>query len=144
MSFIFTDLISYLKNNKSIVVATVNKHNTPDLRTIGGYHFDGITLYFTTDKSSSKVEQIAHNDEVAVLVQHENQVLPDFLNITLYGKAKQLAGADYDVAKHNILEGRPKVKYLDDSKNIYQVRPNVIKILDLSKKQGEQVRIIKP
>jgi uncharacterized pyridoxamine 5'-phosphate oxidase family protein len=144
MAFIFTDIITYLKNNKSIVVATVDEHNAPDLRTIGGYNFDGITLYFATDKTSNKSAQIAKNDEVAVLVQHENQVLPDFVNLTLYGKARRLTGAEFTTAKNKLLERKPYAIYDENSKNIYQVIPQQIKILDLSKKQSEQVRIIKP
>lgn len=78
------------------------------------------------------------------MVQHENQALPDFHNITIYGKAHRLTGADYEVAKHKLLERRPLGDYKEDNKNIYKVSPDYIKILDLSKKKGEQVKIIKP
>lgn len=144
MAFIFMNIIAYLKKSKSIVVATVNERNTPDLRTIGGYNFDGITLYFTTDKSSNKAEQIEFNNEVAVLVEHENQALPDYVNITLYGKARRLDGTEFNEGMNKLLERKPYTVFNEESKNIYQVIPKLIKILDLSKKQNDQIRYIKP
>jgi uncharacterized pyridoxamine 5'-phosphate oxidase family protein len=144
MAFLLENIITYLKNNKSIVLASVDGDNLPDLRTIGGYNFDGLTLYFATAKTSKKVEQLLHNDKVAILVQHENQVLPNYTNLTIYGRARKLIGAEYERGRAKLLERRPNAIYEEDSKNIYQVAPEQIKILDLSKKANEQIQIIKP
>lgn len=144
MAFLLKDIITYIKNNKSIVLATVDKDNLPDLRTIGGYNFDGFTLYFATAITSRKVEQLLNNDKVAILVQHENQVEPNYTNLTIYGAARKLTGAEYELGRTILLERIPDGVYVEEDKNIYQIIPERIKILDLSKKAEDQIQIIKP
>lgn len=144
MALVLEHIITYLKNSKSIVLATVDQNNLPDLRAIGGYNFDGYIFYFATAKTSKKVEQLLHNEQVAILAQHENQTLPNYSNVTIYGKAKKLTGAEYELGKAKILERRPNAIYEEASKNIYQVTPDRIKLLDLSKNANDQIQIIKP
>ena len=144
MALLLENIITYLKNSKSIVLATIDSNQLPDIRTIGGYNFDGYVLYFATAKASRKAEQLLEKENVALLIQHENQVLPDYKNVTIYGRAKKLSGADYELGRAKILERRPNAVYEEESKNIYRVTPEQIKLLDLSKGVKDQVYIIKP
>lgn len=144
MALLLENIITYLKNSRSIVLATVDSDRLPDVRTIGGYNFDGYVLYFATAKTSRKAEQLLEKENVAILIQHENQVHPDYKNVTIYGKAKKLSGTEYDLGRAKILERRPNAIYEEESKNIYRVIPEQIKLLDLSKDANEQVHIIKP
>lgn len=144
MALLLENIITYLKNSKTIVLATVDQSNLPDLRTIGGYNFDGYIFYFATSNTSTKVEQLQNNEHVAILAQHENQSLPNYSNITIYGTAKKLYCVEYEQGRAKILERRPNAVYEEESKNIYKVVPEQIKILDLSKKSNDQLVIIKP
>ncbi len=144
MALLLENIIAYLKNSKTIVLATVDQNNLPDIRTIGGYNFDGYILYFATSNTSKKVDQLQYNDHVAILAQHENQSLPNYTNITIYGHAKRLSGPEYEEGRAKLLERRPNAVYEEESKNIYKVIPEQIKILDLSKNSKEQIHIIKP
>lgn len=136
------EIQEYLKENKSVVLATTGEEGQPDLRSLGGYNFDGITLYFGTAVKSNKVNQIAHNSKVSVLVQHEGQVIPNYKNITIYGVAEKLSGAEYEAGKKKIQERRPNAIFDEETKNIYKVTAKKVKILDFSQKQDEQTTII--
>ena len=144
MALLLENIITHLINSKTIVLATVDQNNLPDLRTIGGYNFDGYILYFATSNTSNKVDQLQYNDHVVILAQHENQTPPNYKNITIYGSAKKLSGSEYEHGRAKLLERRPKAVYEEESKNIYRVIPEKIKILDLSKDSKEQIHIVKP
>jgi uncharacterized pyridoxamine 5'-phosphate oxidase family protein len=136
------EILTYLKDNKSIVLASIGEDGKPDLRSLGGYNFDGYTLYFGTAASSNKVKQLANNSAVSILVQHEEQVIPNFKNITIYGTAEKLTGDEYEAGSKKIKERRPNAEFDEKVKNIYKVKANQIKILDFSADPKEQVTII--
>ncbi len=136
------EIQEYLKENKSVVLATAGADSQPDLRSLGGYNFDGFTLYFSSSAKANKVAQIADNSRVSVLVQHEGQVIPDFKNVTVYGIAEKLAGEEYEAGKKIIQERRPNAEFDEAVKSIFRVIPNKIKVLDFSAKQEEQVTVI--
>jgi general stress protein 26 len=136
------EIYQYLSENKSVVLATVGKDGQPDLRSLGGYNFDGFHLYFGTASNSKKVEQIKDNSKVSILIQHEGQVIPDFKNITIYGVAKQLSSDEYIIGRQKIQERRPNADYQEGVKHIYKIIPSRIKILDFTAKPEEQVTII--
>lgn len=136
------DILTYLKDNKSIVLATVGDDGKPDLRSLGGYNFDGYTLYFGTGATSNKVKQLENNSNVSILVQHEGQIIPNFKNITIYGVAEKLSGDQYVVGKNKIKERRPNAEFDEGVKNIYKVTSNQIKVLDFLAPPEEQITII--
>ncbi len=142
MAFTQEEITAYLKANKSVVLATVGEDGHPDLRTLGGYNFDGYTLYFGTAGTSGKVKQIAGNGNVTVLVQHEGQVIPDFKNITIYGTAEKLTGAEYEKGREKIRERRPNAEFDENVKNIYRVAAKQIKILDFTADPKAQITVI--
>ena len=84
----------YLEISKTAVLATVDSNNNPKIRIIGGFGVKEITIYFSTAKESSKVEQLKSNTNVSLLFQHENQVIPNFVNVEIKGIAEELKGKD--------------------------------------------------
>ena len=136
------EIQNYLKENKSVVLATTGADGQPDLRSLGGYNFDGFTLYFGTSAKTNKVKQIADNSKVSVLVQHEGQVIPNFKNVTIYGVAKKLSGTEYEAGKKIIQERRPNAEFDENVKSIFKVVPGSIKVLDFTAKQEEQISVI--
>jgi nitroimidazol reductase NimA-like FMN-containing flavoprotein (pyridoxamine 5'-phosphate oxidase superfamily) len=136
------ELLEYLKENKSVVLATAGADGQPDLRSLGGYNFDGFTLYFGSSATANKVKQIADNSKVSILVQHEGQVIPNFKNVTIYGVAQRLSGADYEEGKKIIKERRPNAEFDEAVKSIFRVIPGKIKALDFSAKPEEQLTVL--
>ncbi len=136
------EIYQYLSENKSVVLATTGKDGQPDLRSLGGYNFDGLNFYFGTTANSKKVEQIKDNSKVSILIQQEGQVIPDFKNITIYGEAKLLSGDDYIIGRQKIQERRPNADFQEGIKHIYKIIPSKIKILDFTAKPEEQTTII--
>ena len=136
------EIKEYLKENKSVVLATTGEYGQPDLRSLGGYNFDGYTLYFGSAATANKVKQITDNSKVSVLVQHEGQVIPNFKNVTIYGIAEKLTGAAYEAAKKIIQERRPNAEFNEAEKSIFKVIPKKIKALDFSSKPEEQITVI--
>lgn len=141
MAKIPEDILTYIKENKTIVLATVDNDNQPDLRTLGGYNFDEAILYFATGKSSNKVGQIANHEKVTILVQSESQELNHFKNVTIYGRAQRLTGSDFEEGRKKILERR-QLPIDEESRFIYKVIPEQIKVLDFSKDSKEHISII--
>lgn len=133
------EIVEYLKENKSIVLATLGEDNQPDLRALGGYNFDHFDLYFGTSAKSNKVKQLEINNNVTILAQRENQTIPDFKNVTIYGEAVKLTGDDYIIGRQKIQERRPSAEFEEGIKNIYKVRAKIIKVLDFSKEPENQL-----
>lgn len=142
MAITKNEIETYLQESKSIVLATVDEEGQPDLRSLGGYNFDGYTLFFGTSAQSNKVKQLSKNNKVNILVQHEGQVIPQYKNVTIYGVAEKLTGTDYETGKSKIQERRPNIEFDEKEKNIYKVTAKSVKILDFSANTGEQTTVI--
>ncbi len=130
MSINKEEIKAYIKNSKTLSLATVNVAGEPDIRTLGGYGISDFEIYFATAKESNKVKQLKNKNEVAVLFQHENQIIPEFINVTLYGKAVLTEGEDFITGKQAILERRPQLSAVIESHNIYRLKIERIKVLD--------------
>lgn len=129
----------YLEISKTAVLATVDSNNNPNIRTIGGFGVKEITIYFSTAKESSKVEQLKSNTNVSLLFQHENQVIPNFVNVEIKGIAEELKGKDqFEEGFKYILKRRPQLNITEKTHNIYKVVPIEIKVLDFSKEKAEE------
>ncbi len=134
----------YLKMNQTIILATADKDGVPDIRTLGGYGLSDYIIYFSTLKTSNKVKQIENKKEVAVFIQHENQFISKFFNVTIYGEAVLLQEeSEYDNGKTLILSRRPSLKICKDTHNIYKVIPKKLKVLDYSQQNlKERISIL--
>lgn len=80
----------YLKETKTIRLATIDKENHLVIRTLGAFAIEAYTVYFLTAKVTEKVKQIENNNNVVVLFEQENQIIPNFINVTVNGIAFSL------------------------------------------------------
>lgn len=133
------EISEYLESSKTAVLATVDSNNNPNIRTIGGFGVNDITIYFSTAKKSKKVEEIEGNNNVSLLFEHENQERSKFVNIEVKGIAEEVKGEDrFDEGLKYIAKRRPELKLAGDTHNIYRVVPKEIKVLDFSKEKPEE------
>ncbi|MBP5598520.1 MAG: pyridoxamine 5'-phosphate oxidase family protein [Pseudobutyrivibrio sp.] len=127
----------YIYENKSLVLATVDEAGNPQLRHIGGYTIDGKDILFSTGKDTDKTKEIANNNNVALLFQHEGQ--QELKNVTLYGKARKLDEEETKKAVDLIKIRRPQLRYTPEANIIYRVESESVKVLDFSKEERQVV-----
>ncbi len=142
MSEIVTKAINYIENTKYVILATTGKDGVPRLRTLASFANDGLKIYFSTGKNTGKVQQIASNPNVSVLVQQEGQEIPSFKSVTLIGKAALLVGGkEHDEAVKLLSSKNPRFrekveKGLLDDTAIFGIKPDILKFLDFSNGLG--------
>ena len=124
----FDNIKKYIYDNKSLVLSTVDEIGNPQVRHIGGYAIDGKDVIFQTGINTDKTKEIANNNNVALLFQHEGQSIPK--NITIYGKAEKLDKPAAEVAANLIKERRPQLNYDPKLNVIFKVETESVKILD--------------
>ena len=127
----------YIYENKSLVLATVDEAGNPQIRHIGGYTIDGKDILFSTGKDTDKTKEIANNNNVALLFQHEGQ--QELKNVTLYGKARKLDEEETKKAVDLIKIRRPQLRYTPEANIIYRVESESVKVLDFSKEERQVV-----
>jgi uncharacterized pyridoxamine 5'-phosphate oxidase family protein len=126
------DIEDYLKGAKSVVLATVDKDGTPQVRHLGGYGVEGADVYLNTAANSEKVEQIKANPKVTLLFHQEGQQIPNLKNITVYGEARILSGEEFDKAADIIKKRRPQAQISKGVNAIIHVIPEKVKVLDFT------------
>lgn len=126
----------YLKESKSLVLATVDEDNNPQIRHLGGYNIDGKDIVFLTTNGTGKTKDIEKNPNVSVLFQHEGQQAPK--NITVYGRAERLEGQAASDAAGLIKVRRPQLSYNPPLSVIYRVKSEKIKVLDFAREEKQQ------
>lgn len=138
------EIKNYLKETNTIELATVNEENQPVIRTLGGFVIDGFITYFSTSKETEKIKQIAKNNHVAILFQHENQIIPNFVNVTINGIAEDIEDLEeFNKVAQLIKIRRPHLNLTQEKNNIYKVVPKKVKILDFTKENiEERVKLI--
>lgn len=127
----------YIYENKSLVLATVDEAGKPQIRHIGGYTIDGKDILFSTGKDTDKTREIANNNNVALLFQHEGQ--QELKNVTLYGKARKLDEEETKKAVDLIKIRRPQLRYTPEANIIYRVESESVKVLDFSNEERQVV-----
>lgn len=127
----------YIYDNKSLVLSTVDEVGNPQLRHIGGYTIDGKDILFQTGAGTDKTKEIARNNNVALLFQHEGQQAPK--NVTIYGHATQLNRAEAEKASELIKERRPQIKYDPEVNVIFRVETDSVKILDFAAEEKQKI-----
>lgn len=120
-----------------MVLATVDEAGNPQIRHIGGYTIDGKDILFSTGKDTDKTREIANNNNVALLFQHEGQ--QELKNVTLYGKARKLDEEETKKAVDLIKIRRPQLRYTPEANIIYRVESESVKVLDFSKEERQVV-----
>lgn len=133
----FNTIRDYLYENKSLVLATVDAEGGPQLRHIGAYNIEGKDIVFLTGATSDKTKQIAANNKVALLFQHEGQESPK--NITIYGHARVLDPEEAKTASELIRKRRPHIQYDPEANVIYKIETASVKVLDFSSVDKQKV-----
>lgn len=128
---------TYIKETRSLVLATVNQNGDPDLRSIGGYGIRDLNIYFATAKDSAKVAQIKEHQTVAALFLQEGQEKPK--NITVYGTAKAVEADEAEEGIAVIKQRRPQFAYNEKTQLIYRITVEKIKILDFESETKTQI-----
>ena len=126
----YKEIRDYIYDNKSLVLSTVDEVGKPQLRHIGGYTIDGTDILFQTRFDTDKTKEIANNNNVALLFQHEGQQSPK--NVTIYGKAEKLDEVEAEQAANLIKERRPQLNYDPQVNVIFKVTTDSIKVLDFT------------
>ena len=126
----YKEIRDYIYDNKSLVLSTVDEVGKPQLRHIGGYTIDGTDIFFQTRFDTEKTKEIANNNNVALLFQHEGQ--QSLKNVTIYGKAEKLDEVEAEQAANLIRERRPQLNYDPQVNVIFKVTTDSIKVLDFT------------
>lgn len=126
----YKEIRDYIYDNKSLVLSTVDEVGKPQLRHIGGYTIDGTDILFQTRFDTEKTKEIANNNNVALLFQHEGQ--QSLKNVTIYGKAEKLDEVKAEQAANLIKERRPQLNYDPQVNVIFKVTTDTIKVLDFT------------
>lgn len=127
----------YIYDNKSLVLSTVDEIGNPQVRHIGGYTIDGKDILFQTGAGTDKTKELANNNNVALLFQHEGQQVPK--NVTIYGRATQLSRTEAEEAAKLIKERRPQLNYDPKINVIFRVETDSVKILDFTAVEKQTV-----
>ena len=129
----------YIYDNKSLVLSTVDEGGNPKLRHIGGYTIDGTDIIFQTSAGTDKTKEIANNNNVALLFQHEGQQAPK--NVTIYGHATQLDEPEAKKASELIKKRRPQINYDPEVNVIFRVETDSLKVLDFTAEEKQKVYV---
>jgi general stress protein 26 len=122
----------YLKDTKRILLSTVTEDNKSDIRILGAIATDGVKTYFSTAADARKVKQIENNPNVAVYFEAPGQAFPNYINATVYGKARKVeCEKGIEKAVSLIKENLPNFE-LTPEKAIFVVEPDEIKIYNSS------------
>lgn len=122
----------YLKDTKTILLATVTEDNTPDIRILGAIGTIGTKVYFSTASNARKVAQLEKNPSVAVYFETPGQSFPNYINATLYGKAEEVTSKEcIEKVIPEIRRNLPNFELTPD-KRLYVVKPEQIKIFNSS------------
>jgi len=133
---------NYISKTRFIELSTVNSEGRPEIRTLGSFTNDGLTVYFSTGKNSAKARQINENPWVAVLFQHENQELPAYKNVTLYGKAAVLESPEeFDLGVKLLSARNPRFRERAEKGQlgetvIFKIEAENVKYLDFASGSG--------
>ena len=122
----------YLKSTKRILLSTVTEDGKADVRILGAIATDGVKTYFSTASNARKVAQIEANPNVAIYFEAPGQEFPNYINATVYGKAKKVTcEKGIEKAAALIKEKLPKFELTED-KSLFVVEPEQIKIYNSS------------
>jgi general stress protein 26/predicted MFS family arabinose efflux permease len=132
----------YLNDTRFIILSTVGPANSPATRALGSFAADGLTVYFSTGRTSDKVGQIAANPNVSILFQHERQEVASFANVEIRGVAEVLACEEERAKAIRLISLRnPRFKERAEKGELggnalLRVTPKQVKVVDFSKGHG--------
>jgi nitroimidazol reductase NimA-like FMN-containing flavoprotein (pyridoxamine 5'-phosphate oxidase superfamily) len=136
-----TEFVDSLTASVRFVSLATISDDGPVVRSIGSWAIRGSTLYFSTSRSSNKVNQLAHDPRVSVQLLAEGQELPKLRNLVLSGTANLLEGEARAAAIAAIGARSPRFKERADKGQLgdsalYAVKSTQAKLVDFSKGTG--------
>lgn len=139
-----TKAAEYIGETRLAILGTVNNEGFPVVRSLASFANDGLNVYLSTSKDSSKVEQLRANDHATLLFQQEGQELSMFRNVALTGTAKTVCskcGEEYEKAVKLLSERNPRfreraLKGELDRTTILKFETKTVKFLDFSRGAG--------
>jgi nitroimidazol reductase NimA-like FMN-containing flavoprotein (pyridoxamine 5'-phosphate oxidase superfamily) len=140
----------YIKKTGYAILATVERGG-PVQRTIGAFGNVGSTLYFATRSDSRKVDHIAAESRVSVLLQHERQDLATFVNVAVEGRAVRLT-SEAEVAAAIEIIGEHSERFRErvrgqgiSGQAIFRVDAEEIRVLDFARGVGQAaISVLRP
>jgi len=133
-------IVSYLDAHRHCALATVREDGSPQASTVS-YVNDGLSIYFMTDPSSQKAQNIAFCPKVAVAISEDFLDWDEIKAVQLAGTAEWLPqGEELSKAQRMFAEKFPQVhKYLDgygvtmDVIPFLRINATIVNYLDYSK-----------
>lgn len=116
------EMTSFLKNEISLQIGTINKDGSPHLTTMW-YFYDGNSFIFHTYTKSQKIINLKRDSRITVLTETGSQY-SDLQGIIAYGEAEIINGKDnpeevikyMDLVGNKYIKGEDSAQYLEGMK----------------------------
>ena len=116
------EITSFLQNQISLQIGTINKDGSPHLTTMW-YLYDGDNFIFHTYTKSQKIINLQRDSRITVLTEAGSQY-SDLKGIIVYGEAEIISGKDspeevvkyMDIVGNKYIKGEDSAQYLEGMK----------------------------
>lgn len=116
------EMTSFLKNQISLQIGTINKDGSPHLTTMW-YFYDGNSFIFHTYTKSQKIINLKRDSRITVLTETGSQY-SDLQGIIAYGEVEIINGKDspeevikyMDLVGNKYIKGEDSAQYLEGMK----------------------------
>ena len=116
------EMTSFLKNQISLQIGTINKDGSPHLTTMW-YLYDGESFIFHTYTKSQKIINLKRDSRITVLTETGSQY-SDLQGIIAYGEVEIINGKDspeevikyMDLVGNKYIKGEDSAQYLEGMK----------------------------
>jgi nitroimidazol reductase NimA-like FMN-containing flavoprotein (pyridoxamine 5'-phosphate oxidase superfamily) len=132
-------ILEILDRHRILTIATVRPDGWPQATTVG-YVSRGLTLWFMTGHETQKAKNIARDNRVSLTVDHDAADMMAITGLSMAARAYPVA--DQATVRTIVMEEMPK-KYPEygpmmagidlSGVALYELRPEVISVLDYSK-----------
>lgn len=135
MADIIERIVNYLDDHRCMSLATVSPEDQPMTAT-ASYANDGMTIYFSTGRTTAKFKNISKASNVALTVDEDYDDWGIIQGVQLRGNAKMLEGKEEVKNAQSILECKfPQMEHMPENVNFefFKIEPTVAYFLDNSK-----------
>jgi len=116
------EITTFLQNQISLQIGTINKDGSPHLTTMW-YLYDGDNFIFHTYTKSQKIINLQRDSRITVLTEAGSQY-SDLKGIIVYGEAEIINGKDspeeivkyMDIVGNKYIKGEDSTQYLEGMK----------------------------
>ncbi|NTW52529.1 MAG: hypothetical protein HGB22_08075 [Chlorobiaceae bacterium] len=133
------EIQQYILDTKYALLTYVRSDLSPITRTMGSFAPDGLNIFFSTGKATSKVKEIEKNRRASFFFEHDNQLPEQWKSLLLVGEAEALSAgsSDYDKAVERLAAKSPRFRQRVengelDSAAIYRINTSELEYVDRS------------